>query len=636
VLVLAANNEDKETCAKALSLLKNPINKSLTSALCNFKAIEHHLKKAVIQSNVGELGRCNLSAHGVAGALAVAKLSLTELRSLLPRIADLRTTTIRRQQEYEDKKPKVQDRRIVNACTRMVQFILESHDVLVVVAEFFVLLERGNNLEDVTSLRSSGTLLLMNAVLELFLSKRPANLNNELVETITEKYLTLLCPLPMVISERRNPLPSLANSSGSKKMDMVTASSSGICLHTCSILQAFPTFTKLEPQLLHMVTFPLLEYAGLREPDYALVAETAVESLTKIAKNSSLSLRDYLSVNLEVVMSEFSSRTHVICDYPHMADALVFLAEYFDFSQSRFLDFIEKIIMFSASQKFESKYHQIFTNIYYAYIFSMWKHYFESNQTAEGSTRANSLREKEPPSLAERLFAFQTALGIAQPIPDSEDEDGEGSVDDLGDKFRKVGLEGKSNQNNHEGDDEGEEGEKKAPMRPEISLTLKIAKKAAGYLSGETRDIKLTSMEILIKAIQILSPYQDELLPLLHQCWLTLVSRYFHFHVPSPARVFLNLLILTFFLSCIFRFEEKEYVVLRKSFELLLTMVNYSGDFLRKRTIEGIFPILSLFLEELAEQSKNIEEKNMVYYTFTQGFKLQHTILTVINLSRTG
>lgn len=478
-----------------------------------------------------ELNKCNLSAHRVASSLIITKLSLAQLRSLLSRIADLRTTTIRRKAEVENGAASEEDRRIENCCLRMCQNILEEHELDVVIAEFMGLLDRCNNLDDVTYLRSAGAIQLMNEVLKLFVVKKPTELDYHLVETITEKYIALLSPLP--IMAERLPDGSPNSSKGLLTSDKKNGSETfnpltGICVHSCCILEAFPTFAKLEPLILQLVTFPLLEYAGLREPEYLQVADTAVESLTEIAKISNLTLQEFLAINLDLVMSEFGTRTEVIADFPHMADALIFLAKYFDFSQSHFLTFIEQIIQFSTTHKLDTSFHEMFTNIYYAYVISMWKHYYEDakKEDSEYSCGHYSSKKCQQPSLVDRLHDYQKALGIAPQCSEDSDEEGEQpSVDTHQNEMKDVKLKEEDGDcNNPENGDEDAQNESRV-LRPEISLTLKIAKKAAAYLTDKTRIIKLNAMEILIKSIQLLSPYEDELLPLLHQCWVTLASR---------------------------------------------------------------------------------------------------------------
>ena len=69
--------------------------------------------------------------------------------------------------------------------------------------------------------------------------------------------------------------------------------------------------------------------------------------------------------------------------------------------------------------------------------------------------------------------------------------------------------------------------------------------------------------------------------------------------------------------------------IVRKSFELLVILCKSSGSFLRKRIVQEVFPKLSSLLVSLAMESERVEQKNILYYTYTQAFKVQMAILEV-------
>lgn len=83
------------------------------------------------------------------------------------------------------------------------------------------------------------------------------------------------------------------------------------------------------------------------------------------------------------------------------------------------------------------------------------------------------------------------------------------------------------------------------------------------------------------------------------------------------------------FISHSHRFDEKDYVVVRKSFQLLGTLCTCCGTFLKKRTIEETFPRLSTLLMTLAKDGEQVKDKNRQYYTYTQAYKVQLTVLQV-------
>jgi hypothetical protein len=58
-------------------------------------------------------------------------------------------------------------------------------------------------------------------------------------------------------------------------------------------------------------------------------------------------------------------------------------------------------------------------------------------------------------------------------------------------------------------------------------------------------------------------------------------------------------------------------------------MCTSSGTFLKRRAVEEVFPMLANYLKSLGEQSRHIDSKSRVYYTYTQAYKLQMTMLKV-------
>lgn len=74
---------------------------------------------------------------------------------------------------------------------------------------------------------------------------------------------------------------------------------------------------------------------------------------------------------------------------------------------------------------------------------------------------------------------------------------------------------------------------------------------------------------------------------------------------------------------------EKDFVVVRKSFELLVCLCSTCGTFLKKRTMDEIFPKLSTLLSNLAMESEQVANKNRKVYTYSQSYKLQLTVLEV-------
>lgn len=100
--------------------------------------------------------------------------------------------------------------------------------------------------------------------------------------------------------------------------------------------------------------------------------------------------------------------------------------------------------------------------------------------------------------------------------------------------------------------------EEKKPLPQHITLTLTILKRCLNFIPSRKRDERLMALQIINHGLLILQGYESEMLPLVHLVW-------------SPMVV---------------RFEERDAIVLRATFELLVTMAKVSKDFIRSRTVK--------------------------------------------------
>ena len=96
-----------------------------------------------------------------------------------------------------------------------------------------------------------------------------------------------------------------------------------------------------------------------------------------------------------------------------------------------------------------------------------------------------------------------------------------------------------------------------------------------------------------------LSPV-DELLPICHQLWDPLVSR----------------------------LKERNILVIKKSFQCLLTLASNCGDFLRRRTVTDILPHLCRFISNSLSMSHDKTDSSA--YRFTLEYDLQLSVLSNI------
>lgn len=143
--------------------------------------------------------------------------------------------------------------------------------------------------------------------------------------------------------------------------------------------------------------------------------------------------------------------------------------------------------------------------------------------------------------------------------------------------------------------------EKEKKQTEEIIMTEKILKHCIGLLSSKYDETKILAMKTVIQGFKILKDDENILLPLVHQLWSPLVCR---LTGDYNQNLEINL--------C--------------AFECLVTMAFYSGDFIKKRTLDTIIPRVCVFLGSQLGYSKG--QKEYSPYCMTMAYKCQLKLLT--------
>ncbi|XP_057672878.1 TELO2-interacting protein 1 homolog isoform X1 [Diorhabda carinulata] len=131
-----------------------------------------------------------------------------------------------------------------------------------------------------------------------------------------------------------------------------------------------------------------------------------------------------------------------------------------------------------------------------------------------------------------------------------------------------------------------------------IKITVLILQRSLNFLPSKDRLIKLSVLEILSNALEIIRDWEDELLPIVHQIWSPLVQRFK---------------------------EHNEPLIINLSFQLLEILARLSKEFIRMRTSKEVLPDILIVLEKLSKDSY-LKDKGSVY-RYSQSYKLQVTIL---------
>lgn len=109
---------------------------------------------------------------------------------------------------------------------------------------------------------------------------------------------------------------------------------------------------------------------------------------------------------------------------------------------------------------------------------------------------------------------------------------------------------------------------KKEPPK-DVEIAQQIMQVALKHISSKNVSEVVAAMETLTWGVAILKQHEDELLPLVHQIW-------------APLSL---------------RFSDKSPVVLRNAFKMLLTLADAAKDFIHRRTVDEVVPVLNRILK---------------------------------------
>lgn len=163
-------------------------------------------------------------------------------------------------------------------------------------------------------------------------------------------------------------------------------------------------------------------------------------------------------------------------------------------------------------------------------------------QNIDGGSKSSELVNNEKINCQIDANPFETWISILnENINLDEDEDGAGETD----------------KNDEEMDIDDEENEKSIPIL--VQLSIDIIKRCIPYLGSKNKDTKLIALKCLVNGLDIIHPYENELLPIVHLMW-------------DPF--------------CHQSIRDKNAVVLRYCIQLLAKLAQYSKEFIYKRSIE--------------------------------------------------
>ncbi|XP_035777881.1 TELO2-interacting protein 1 homolog [Anopheles albimanus] len=191
---------------------------------------------------------------------------------------------------------------------------------------------------------------------------------------------------------------------------------------------------------------------------------------------------------------------------------------------------------------------------------------FNDNNPSTGSHQATSNQEGDGQKLSEQIKRFQNLLRreIANEADPSSLEGAE--EDSMKSDDKEQTLEAEEEEEQPEEDDDYREDEKNLPSH--IKIVLRILTVSFKYLASSNDAERIVALSTINEGIYMLERHENQLLPLVHDVWFNLTER----------------------------FSDQNPAIVRNAFELLVTLAKLAKDFIRRRSLEEVFPKLYTFM----------------------------------------
>lgn len=149
----------------------------------------------------------------------------------------------------------------------------------------------------------------------------------------------------------------------------------------------------------------------------------------------------------------------------------------------------------------------------------------------------------------------------------------------------------KEAESDQQGIENEQEMEKEDPLPEHINLIIIILTSSLQYFASQNQSEVIIVHEIFIESFPFLHRYENEFLPMVHQMWYPFTKQ----------------------------FQVKNLLTLQFSFRLLVLTARLAKDFIHKRSMDDVIPVINKFLSQISKSSNP---------TYTQEFKLTREILS--------
>ncbi|XP_069550039.1 TELO2-interacting protein 1 homolog [Brachyistius frenatus] len=330
--------------------------------------------------------------------------------------------------------------------------------------------------------------------------------------------------------------------------------------------------------LLMTSLYAVLEKAG---EETLLVRQAALSSMLEISKACGYpSLKELINENSDYLLNDISLNLQRLSQHPQAPRVLTVMLTHSDCSLLPLVGDIVQDVLMALDLSYDHT-AALFCSVLHALMKALAR-WFPSHcsRTSKPASSKQISTDQEDFNICQFLLDYRKQKELAEGIGIEEDitEDFEVPPPTEGEDVEDI-----------DGPDV------KAELPSHLSITKDVMERCIHLLSNPSLRLRLKVLDVLELCVCVLSEQENELLPMAHRCWPTLLQR------------------LT---------ADDPLVVLR-AFRVLCTLGETCGDFLRRRVSKEVLPNLT---SSLARQAP-ISAKAGPVYTHTMAYKLQLAVL---------
>ncbi|XP_062060169.1 TELO2-interacting protein 1 homolog [Lepus europaeus] len=361
-----------------------------------------------------------------------------------------------------------------------------------------------------------------------------------------------------------------------------------ICIQLEGIGQFARALGKDFRLLLMSALYPVLEKAG---DQTLLISQAATSTMVEIGQACGYdSLRHLINQNSDYLVNGISLNLRHLALHPHTTKVLEVMLRNSDASLLPLVaDVVQDVL--STLDQFYDKRAASFVSVLHALLAALAQWFPDTGNPGQSQERSSGAEERghlhTTPAVVENSA---TAEDIERFLLDylREKDVADGNVSDLDNDEEDQSAPPKVDENDTRPDVE-------PPLPVQIQIATDVMERCIHLLSDKNLKIRLKVLDVLDLCVLVLQSHKNQLLPLAHRTWPSLVHR------------------LT---------NDDPLAVLR-AFKVLRTLGGSCGDFLRSRFSKDVLPKLAGSLVTQAPVSARAGP----VYSHTLAFKLQLAVL---------